>query len=386
MSKCQCCGCDCSCQCSCHGQPRGGGAGGGPGKPGGGGTGGAGGGGGLPGPVPQLGTWLLIRYDSADLGARPIPGSDVFWESPDIWLTGGDQYGNPVGGHPANVFARVWNLGSIMAAPVRVDFFFIAPSLGIPPSAPELIGTAWTTVGPLSATNVACPVPWVPPVTKGNLHACLLATCSALLQGDVPTVPANPVADRHTGQRNLTVLEAGSGAEIPVHLRLVNLAPASSLVQVMAAGSWRADAAVAANRFPARPSLIGPINAVRVASPADNRLWAQRAALIVERSAHTAEHILPSKGIHDALKLTGLKAGHITRSSAIVAPSNRFDVASANFTALGDAIELKALQEATATLSITVPKAARQPWFVVHLAQVVNGSVVGGYTVAIGAD
>ena len=351
------------------------------GQPGG---GGAGEGGGLPS-VPQLGTWLLIRYDSADLGARPIPGSEVFWESPDIWLTGGDQFGNPIGGQPANVFARVWNLGFILAAPVRVDFFFIAPSLGIPPSAPELIGTAWTTIQPMSAKNVACPTPWIPPVPKGFLHACLLATCSALLQGDVPTVPANPVADRHTGQHNLTVLEAGSGAEIPVHLKLVNLAPTRSAIQLMAAANWRPEAHVAVNSFPARPSLIGPINAVRGA--ADSvlyRLWAQRAALIVERSAHAAEHTLSARGIHDALKLTEIRRGHTIRSAAIIAPPNRFDPAASAFTSLGDALELEAQQEATASLTIAMPRHTGAPWFVVHLAQAINGSVVGGYTVAIG--
>jgi hypothetical protein len=40
----------------------------------------------------------LIRYDPADLGARPVPASDIWWESPDIWITGGDAFGNPIGG------------------------------------------------------------------------------------------------------------------------------------------------------------------------------------------------------------------------------------------------------------------------------------------------
>src|SRR5579859_7142212 len=161
------------CACCCCGGGQGGtgqpGSGGGPGP----GGGSPGGGGPPPIPMPNVSTWLLIRYDSADMGARPVPASDVWWESPDIWLTGGDQFGNPIGGQPATVFARVWNLGTLPAAPVYVDFFFIAPSLGILPSAPEQIGkkSACVLVPPLSAVVVACPTPWIPPVTQGNLHA-----------------------------------------------------------------------------------------------------------------------------------------------------------------------------------------------------------------------
>src|ERR1019366_7370951 len=71
---------------------------------------------------------------------------DVFWESPDIWLTGGDAFGNPIGGKPATVFVRVWNLGLIQAAPVQGAVSYITPSLGVPPSAPFPIGTAWGVV------------------------------------------------------------------------------------------------------------------------------------------------------------------------------------------------------------------------------------------------
>jgi hypothetical protein len=177
MEKCSCCIC----------------VPGGTGKPSSGGSSTSGGsaGGTVPWPLPKVSTWLLIRYDAADLGARAIPASDLWWESPDIWLTGGDQLGNPIGGHPANVFARVWNLGTLVATPVFVDFFFIAPSLGILPSAPKRIGhkPACVLVPPLSAVDVACPTHWVPPVTEGNLHSCLLATCSAPITGDIPTVP-----------------------------------------------------------------------------------------------------------------------------------------------------------------------------------------------------
>src|ERR1035438_3770174 len=146
MSRC-CCGCCDQCKGGTGGGGGGtggggggtGGGGGGKGG-GGGGTGGGGGGkgggggaGGGKGPAP-VGTWLLIRFDQADAGARPIPSTDVFWESPDIWLTGGDAFGNPIGGKPATVVVRGWNLGLIQAAPVQAAVSYITPSLGGPPS------------------------------------------------------------------------------------------------------------------------------------------------------------------------------------------------------------------------------------------------------------
>jgi len=375
MSNCGCCNCGCGGAPGTHG--TGGSSGGGPGKPGSGGS--------PPWTLPKqkVGTWLLIRYDSADQGARPIPAGDVFWESPDIWLTGGDGFDNPVGGQPAQVFARVWNLGMLVAAPVRVDFFYIAPSLGIQPSAPAPIGTAWTIVPPLSAVVVACPKPWIPPVTEFNLHSCLLATCSAPLTGDVPTVPANPVADRHTGQHNLTVIEAGGADPIPFTIHLGNLGPLPAKIELMAAASSRAHLKVAPHGFSAQPSLTAPIDAIlHAAGTAQVQLWARRASLVLKRSGH-AYHALPADEVLQALKVTGTRLGDIRKSPAVVAPANRFGSAGSSFTALGHAIELKAQQEAKASFSITPPRNAPHPWFVVHLAQAVNGLVVGGYTVII---
>jgi len=380
MAKCSCC--CCVCQPGGTGQPGGGGppSGGTPGGPPAGGIGGF-----PPWPVPKVSTWLLIRYDAADLGARPIPASDVWWESPDIWLTGGDAFGNPIGGQPANVFARVWNLGTLVAAPVFVDFFFVAPSLGILPSAPKRIGhkSACVLVPPLSTVVAACPTPWVPPITEGNLHACLLATCSAPISGDTPTVPFNPVADRHTGQHNLTVLEAAAGKKLSFTLQLGNLAPLVNKVELMAAAAWHPHATPALHEFPAPPPISGPINAMLdSAKSSQHRLWAQRAAIIVERSTHSY-HPLPADQVHQALGLAAITPGEVRRSAAVVAPPNRFGAVGSSFTSLGDAIELKPQQQATAKFSITVPDRGRQPWFIVHLAQVSGGSVTGGYTVAI---
>lgn len=386
MAKCSCCCCDC--QHEGTGKPGSGGSPTGGSTKGGSPTGGSSTAGSLPWPLPKVSTWLLIRYDTADLGARPVPAGDLWWDSPDIWLTGGDAFGNPIGGQPANVFARVWNLGTLVAVPVFVDFFFIAPSLGILPSAPKRIGnkSACVLVPPLSAVVVACPTPWIPPVTEGNLHSCLLATCSAPITGDVPSVPFNPVADRHTGQHNYTVLEANAGKKISFTLNLANLEPLVTKVELRAAASWQRHAKPSAHGFAAKPSAAGPINAIlSSAKSSEHRLWAQRAALILERSDQSYD-ALPTDEVRQALRLTAVTPGDVKRSAAIVAPANRFGMVGSSFTTLGDAIELKAQQQATATFSITVPQQAPQPWFIVHLAQVGGGAVVGGYTIAIRAN
>ncbi|MHB8268779.1 hypothetical protein [Bradyrhizobium sp.] len=328
----------------------------------------------------------MIRSDGADLGARPMPAGDLFWESPDIWLTGGDQYGNPVGGQPATVFARVWNLGTLVAAPVFVDFFFIAPSLGILPSAPKQIGvkSACVVVPPLSAVVVACPTPWIPPITGGGeLHSCLLATCSAPITGDVPKVPFNPAADRHTAQHNYMVVEAGASKEMSFTLHLGNLEPRLASVELMAAASWRTHPKAPQDGFSTRPSVIGPVNAIRDSTKSnETRLWAQRAALVLERPEQ-AHQALRRDEVRQVVTLTAAKLGHIARSSAIVGPPSRFDTVGPSFTPLADAIELKALQQASATFSISVPESAPHPWLVVNLAQVSRGAIVGGYTVAV---
>jgi hypothetical protein len=192
-------------------------------------------------PTP-VGTWLLIRYDHADYGVRPIPNSvDSWWESPDIWITGGDSDGNPIVGKRATLHARIWNLGELHALPVAVTFAIIEPSLGIPASAPETIGTVGAHVPAKGFREVT--IDWNVPVINGNVHACILVTCASPLNGDVPSMPGNPVTNRQTGQHNITIIGAPS-EQVDFHLSLVNLRPWTAEVEVSAHAAWRRATAV----------------------------------------------------------------------------------------------------------------------------------------------
>jgi hypothetical protein len=192
------------------------------------------------------------------------------------------------------------------------------------------------------------------------------------------------VADRHTGQHNYTVLEAETGEELSFTIHLGNLEPRVNKVELMAAASWQSHAKAPLHGFSAEPSMNGPINAIlHSAKSSEHRLWAQRAAIMLERSTHSY-HPLPADQVQHAVKLTAITPGEVKRSVAVVAPANRFGAVGSSFTTVGDAIELKAQQQATATFSISVPDRRPQPWLIVHLAQVSRGSIVGGYTIAIG--
>jgi hypothetical protein len=370
--RCGCCGPGCRCQ---------GPTGGGPGADG--GT--TGQGGGLPPgwrPVPQ-GTWLLIRYDTADVGARPVPNGEVFWESPDIQVIGGDAFGNPTAGKPVGLEARVWNQGDLDAAPVRVDFFFIAPSLGITTGAPQLIGTAWTTLLAGHSRVVTCPTQWTPPEYPTNLHACVIVTCSAPAQHDAPTAPANPALDRHVGQRNLTVLEGKPGTADALQLGVTNLAARRAPLGIVVAAEWLAD-----KRLPEGPSLMPSLGALATTQAAtraqdlsESRLWAKRAALLdVQARAAPGREAIAKPG--EIVRVESLR-----RSESVVSPTAislpRALSPHVGFLSLRREVDLEPGQTATAKLALQLPAQPQGAWLAIHLAQSQDGQLTGGYTVRI---
>src|SRR5579875_3044908 len=176
--------------------------------------------------------WLLIRYAPTDLGSRPIPTNQAFWESPDIWVETEDPLGNPVAGKPNYVHARLFNLGAFVSAPVKVDFYWGDPSIGLDAAHMHLIGSEYVEVPSLWSRDVRCNAPWVP-VVENQGHECLMVNCSNWL-ADPIIDPFEPILDRHVGQRNVHVVQASAGMMLSEIIQLGNLLLADARVELWA--------------------------------------------------------------------------------------------------------------------------------------------------------
>ena len=121
--------------------------------------------------------WLLIRYALTDIGLRPVPASEKTYKSPDIRIESSDPLGNAVAGELNYIHAKIFNLGKADAVPVKVDFYWGDPSLGLGAEHMNLVGTEWVQVRSHTSVDVRCNTPWVPVfVNKG--HECLKVNCS----------------------------------------------------------------------------------------------------------------------------------------------------------------------------------------------------------------
>jgi hypothetical protein len=169
----------------------------------------------------QYSPWLVIRYETGDVGDRPLPSGTVFWESPDVWVVSTLGVNQPVPGEPNTVYARVTNLGMQDATGVFVQFWWANPSLAITETTANLIGTTTTTVLAGSSVVATCPTPWVPVVENGG-HECLLAEAYSPVF-DPLTAPLDPADDRHVGQKNEQLVLAQPGQKMSIRLHAANI-------------------------------------------------------------------------------------------------------------------------------------------------------------------
>jgi hypothetical protein len=177
--------------------------------------------------------YLLIRaFAPGDRAARPIWPPQPSWLSPDINLiddtwTGPFRpdkvVGSPTAGWSYRVFVHVWNLGLLPAVGVHLRAWHVAPGFfGGQPGAytPELIGGAFFDLASRTAPGAhrvveVIPAWSIPPHLTG--HECLLASVECPADRWGGALDAN--ADRHVGQRNLTILgPAASLAPLLRHL------------------------------------------------------------------------------------------------------------------------------------------------------------------------
>lgn len=196
--------------------------------------------------------YLLIRAAVGDRGARPTWPPTPSWESPDILLMPAEVKGpfdstrlvtSPVAGRSYRVFVRIWNLGLVPAVGVHVKAWAINPGFfgtgnqHDPYYQQHLIGGVWTELGdrtrPGCTSVVELDRTW--DVSEGDTsHQCLLAQVHCPL--DVASGALFSNADRHVGQRNLTVM---TGAMSPFMLvsTLAGLVPPGHRLDLVHAGT-----------------------------------------------------------------------------------------------------------------------------------------------------
>ncbi len=312
--------------------------------------------------------WLLIRYAPTDLGSRPIPTNQAFWESPDIWVETEDPLGNPVAGKPNYVHARLFNLGAFVSAPVKVDFYWGDPSIGLDAAHMHLIGSEYVEVPSLWSRDVRCNAPWVP-VVENQGHECLMVNCSNWL-ADPIIDPFEPILDRHVGQRNVHVVQASAGMMLSEIIQLGNLLLADARVEL-----W-ANIAYGAIERELAQALTPRATVAKVLAFSDKR---EDGVLPVLRpyDAPFVEVSLTGRSrfyYHPKTPAAGAEAGGLTGA--------RHGRAAAGFAgALLMSTTLRVGEQRALELKLAVPQAAEDGEFiVVRLFQAVGNQIMGGYT------
>jgi hypothetical protein len=332
----------------------------------------------------RMGSWLCIPYDENDVGARMIPSGVVFWESPNIWFEGGDELGNAVAGRPTRIFARIVNRAWLPCFPTRVSFAFFDPSLGIPWTAPRLIGMTYVGVPSwilgAGACVVECPVAWIPP--NGTTHCCLLAMCSCPTTGDEPSQPWLPVYDRHVAQRNVGVVAAKPGANLSYSLQTAVLSPAATKVAFAIHASF-ADGRTA--REATAASRLGFASTIRdlddTADEAQRRLLSRRVALEYPHVANTRAVALDPEATRRVIHIERHRESRHWQQGAVVSPDRRSRSAFFDFTPVHEVEEARSLEISALRVTLRVPEETHGlRYFLVRLAQFENGFVTGGYT------
>jgi hypothetical protein len=341
--------------------------------------------------------WLLIRYSPTDHGARPTVGA--FWLSPDIWVESSDAGGNAVAGEQNFVHVRIFNLGTVEAAPVQVDFYWGNPALGLSAANMNLIGSERLKIRPVSVVEVRCSTPWVPVLVNGG-HECLMVNCSNYILDPIIS-PFEPTLDRHVGQRNVTVLQASAGSEFSLQLQINNAWPLRAATQILARTEHVAVAEATRERLNKRTLLAGVL-AYGNPEPAP---------------AQPGSDLPPNAADYDKtdpLQLSGMvygareNPGFVRASPALSAKIAEESITLhpsapgahlANLLLERDAhpavctsfpgfvlqeLTLKPFEQRLLSLHVQVPADARPGEFIVfHLAQVSEGFTAGGYAVVI---
>lgn len=320
--------------------------------------------------------WLLIRYTQADAGQRPIPASDVYYASPDIWVQSSDPSGNAVPGETNFVYAAIFNLGKAPALPTRVDFYWGNPAIGLGPGQMNLIGTEWTQVQAHTIQVVRCNTPWIPIYENGG-HECLIVNCTSPILDPI-VQPFQTTLDRHVGQRNITVLQGGAGQIIKFSLGINNFFPLAAHVAVTARTEQVvvAPATLGSMMFREVVSRVATLDGQQTAAApkATKQYHVARTAVHLRTRVSRPIRVVPTKGARGYLGHLFLEADRI---SAVRRRRRSHDKT------LHD-ITMEAFEQRRLDLQLSIPANARPGAFiVVHLVQSALGLPMGGYTIVV---
>jgi hypothetical protein len=362
---------------------------------------------------PHVTPWLLIRYMLADLGLRPIPPATNFWTSPDIWVESSDPLGNPVAGEANFVHARIFNLGAFDAAPVRVDFYWGDPSLGLGPGTMIRINppdkAEWVEVKSMQYVDVRCNTAWVPVVVNGG-HECLMVNCTCPILDPI-THPLECRLDRHVGQRNVHVVEAPAGTSFKFFVNLHNTLAFGGRARIVARVEHVLATAAARQLVP--QELLGHLTAFGGPSgeTADEMRHRFRPGAPEHRTARRLARRAAARRLIDTPLLSGRGgfegparaapgiAAQVLGESTIVRPGRARETTArlllaADRMADGTAcleggpyttlqeLHLQPFERRGLELVLHLPADVRAGEYVVfHIAQQVEGMVTGGYTI-----
>jgi hypothetical protein len=298
-------------------------------------------------------------------------------------VTGGDALGNPISGQPCQVNARIWNLGTASAIPTAVGFFYIEPGLAIPVTVPQPINVAPAYTMVPGGSYVEVSVPWTPPQVVGNVHTCLIATCSCATTGDAPTVPGNAIADRHTGQLNVTLIGAPMHSGLKFELAMRNLLPTDASVRLGARAMW-----LTAPRRLMRFAQFDPLALTSAVRMIDRRnaatrqyLLGRRAAMLVDDANAMESTVVAPANVPSIVQMTSVRRGRRLQTGTVIPVRSRVDGTTDAITRIGAPVDLNPLQQATVHCEVTVPATrTHHDYFVLHLFQLTQDRVDGGYS------
>lgn len=351
--------------------------------------------------------WLLLRALPDDLGIRPLAPGSVFWCSPDIWIESDDPFGNPVAERPNFVHARLFNLGAFQASPVRVDFYWGNPAVGLGPDDMHHIGTEYVEVPSLTSRVVGCSTPWVP-VMVNDGHECVMVNASCWLSDPI-TAPFMPMLDRHVGQRNLHVTTAPPGGSTTLSLIVANVFPMAVRADVGVRSARIRVVRREADMTPARLAALAvgfmegtPSAAAYAAKGAKRGSDAHRnaqKALVVERRKHAAEGKPMFRAVEHGRAAPRVEArvrrerGELQAGSGSASTGRLLGALDTNHRtgkgALGArevlrTIPLEARGYAVVEVKVTIPDDAREDELaIIHVDNRAGPLTVGGYTVVI---